>query len=152
MTVEHCKNELREGGVVFGVRLEEPVLVRIDPGNWIRSIDDNISRYEEIQKQKPRIIVFLLASSEETEYNKAKGHCTRVLRLKTQFILTSTIEEKGLSAAGKVVLQMAAKAGSKLWIVPKSHTYWQGKRVALASVSYSKGAKNNFTVALVGTT
>jgi hypothetical protein len=94
-----------------------------------------------------------LLSSEETNlYPHIKSYCTKHLKINTQFIQLSTLEVKGLPAAAKISLQMTVKSGNKLWIVPKNHPYWQDKKVALASISYSKNCKNSFSVALVGTT
>jgi hypothetical protein len=149
---EHCVNALREGGVMYGVALDTPYPLILGGGNWAESIDRCAKYYDDSKQERPKIIVFLLGTGEDALYNQAKAYCTRALRLKSQFVRVSTLQQKGASAAGKVALQMAAKAGSKLWIVPKSHKYWEGKRVALASISYSKGQKNNFTIALVGTT
>lgn len=99
-----------------------------------------------------KLILILLNDSEVNEYNRIKAFCTKVLKIKTQFARSSTILVKGLSACSKILLQMVAKEGNQLWIVPKTHKYWANKRVALASISYSMTFKNSFTIALVGTT
>jgi hypothetical protein len=51
----------------------------------------------------------LLNYDEVQHYNQAKKFCTKVLKIKTQFIKASTLDQKKLSAAGKIGLQMAAK-------------------------------------------
>ena len=57
-----------------------------------------------------------------------------------------------MSAAGKIGLQIAAKQGKTLWTVTRRHDYWKGRNVATASFTYSRGLRNQFTFALVGTT
>lgn len=133
--------------------MEQPLFIKLDSNKPIKDRLDEVLKVYQGKKIKLTLIVFLLAASESTAlYNPIKSYCTRNLRIRTQFVLASTLDQKREAAGGKVALQMAAKSGNKLWVVPKSHEYWTGRRVALASVSFSRGIKNNFTIALVGTT
>ena len=49
-------------------------------------------------------------------------------------------------------MQMAAKIGRILWTVSPQHSYWEKKYIATASVCYSRGLRNSYTVGMIGTT
>jgi chitinase len=119
---------------------------------WIDAIKQRIS--ESYPNQKPTIIVLVLQDSEVNLYNDIKRYCCKELKIFTQFFKASTLssDKKCMSAAGKIILEIAAKVGKKLWTVPPQHPYWKDRFVATASLSYSKGLKNSFTMAMVGTT
>jgi hypothetical protein len=47
---------------------------------------------------------------------------------------------------------MAAKKGFPIWEVQKMHPYWQDKKIASSSMSYSRSTNGDFTLGFVGTT
>lgn len=69
------------------------------------------------------------------------------------FLASTLQEEKAvMSIAGKIGIQISAKRGIAVWEVCKSHPYWNERRVAAASMSYSRSATRDFTLSFVGTT
>jgi hypothetical protein len=97
--------------------------------------------------------VLVLQDLEVNLYNAIKKFCSKEIKIFTQFFLASSLssEQKGKSAASKIILQMAAKVGRTLWTVQPQHSYWDNKFVATASVCYSRGLRNSYTVGMVGT-
>jgi hypothetical protein len=96
----------------------------------------------------------VLDSSEQTVYDDLKNFTIKYHQIKSQMVLTDTLSKNngGLSIAGKIGLQIAAKKGFAIWEVQKSHPYWKNKRVASSSMSYSKSTNGDFTLGFVGTT
>ena len=150
-----CYQNLVESAKTYGITIEEPLIVRINAAeDYAAAFVKKKTDYEENYKKKLQFVLVVLSfpEAESKTYNQLKALCTLNLMVKTQFARVETFKDKGIAAAGKVALQMAAKEGSKLWIVSRSHKYWEGRRIAMASISYSKTMFNKFTVALVGTT
>ena len=56
--------------------------------------------------------------------------------------------------AGKIALQMNAKLGLPLWIVPSKHPFWNSKNVMIGGLSVTKNLSpsnnENYVMALVG--
>ena len=92
------------------------------------------------QERSQLVLLFLLNPNEQTIYGFLKNTTVRNYQVKSQFVLTSSLREQStaLSVAGKIVIQIAAKKGLSLWQVERKHPYWAGKKVAIASMGYSR--------------
>jgi aubergine len=155
-------NLIRESSQTFGIVFPpEPQTIEVpltadqkqQNYNWGRSTSQYLSQLS-LQEKAQLILIFFFNPNEEDIYNTLKEGTIRRFHVKSQAILTSSLSKSqtAMSVAGKIGLQIAAKRGISLWEVKKKHPYWSSKRVAIASLGYSRSLKGSFTVAMVGST
>lgn len=118
---------------------------------WLNKIEEFLQTVKESKNKY--ILVFVFDPSEERIYDIVKNETVRKHQVKSQVFLTSSLKDHtALSVAGKIGLQIASKRGFPVWEVSKSHPYWQSKKIAVSSMSYSRSEKGIFTLAMIGTT
>lgn len=92
--------------------------------------------------------------NEERFYPELKRFLTKKLKIPSQVIrkrtLSNPVQQKNMSSASKIILQMNAKIGLPLWQVPETLNAFGKKNIMYGALSISKGAKG-FTLAFVGT-
>lgn len=96
-----------------------------------------------------------MRDTETRLYGDLKRYATGKLDCASQVILRrklSSSQKSSQACALKIVLQMNAKMGQSLWIVPNYSEYWNvaGRRVALAGIASSLG-RGGLMIGFVGT-
>lgn len=49
--------------------------------------------------------------------------------------------QKNISICGKILLQMNAKIGQALWVVPRRHKFWDKKKIMYGGLSVYRNQK-----------
>ena len=90
-----------------------------EPRQTLKSIEDIIEK-ESKKKESANIFWFIIPNSFKTNYSKLKKMVLKKnIERNSQITLTTTMQKKGFqSIVTKILLQMSAKVGNKLW-VPK---------------------------------
>lgn len=84
----------------------------------------------------------MFAPNEKSYYSELKKFITNTLRLPCQAVLKKTMASKNkITICGKILLQINAKIGFPLWIVPLKHPYWSKKTIMYGGLSIRKNLK-----------
>ena len=92
------------------------------------------------------IFWFIIPSSFKTQYKNIKRLCLKAgVEKFSQVSVTNTLQKKGMaSILTKILLQMAAKVGNRLW-VPKVSQKLQNSGVLLIGTELTKDSENKGT-------
>ena len=90
-----------------------------DPRNTVKSIESIINK-ELAQSNQTNMFWFIIPNSFKTHYSSLKKLVLKEgIEVNSQVCLVSTLQKKGFASVfTKILLQMSAKIGNKLW-VPK---------------------------------
>ena len=111
---EQLLDGLQKAGGTFGITFKEPRWIEYN-GNYVEHIIEPL--VSKVGECKPQIVVFLLPPAQKYFYSELKVACNDLAVL-SQVVMTRTVS-KGLSALGKIAIQINAKNNGSPWVFIK---------------------------------
>lgn len=142
----------RELARTFEIDLEKPQTFNLGEcvgRKSVGEIEDML--YRKIDK-KFDLVVVVLPNQIRFAYKNIKKICYLDLALLSQVVMSKTFEKKGYeSICAKVLQQIAAKHGSKLWVVKSPEFLPQKTMLVGANISNDKGESSRSVVGFCAT-
>jgi aubergine-like protein len=113
---------LRKAGATLGIEVDQPLFIGKFGSKNPKTLVPDLMKCIESERDRVRIVFIMFPKKiADTLYKQVKFECTKRFGIPTQFFsnyaYNFTKNISNLSVAGKVVAQMAAKLGNRLWLV-----------------------------------
>lgn len=143
----------RELARTFELELEKPTTFNLNDCMGRKSVSEiEDVLYRKIDKKFDMVVV-VLPNQVRFAYKNIKKICYLELALLSQVVMTKTFEKKGYeSICAKILHQIAAKRGSKLWVVQAPQYLPQKIMLIGANISNDKGESSRSVVGFCATT
>jgi aubergine-like protein len=155
--VDDMLKALKEAGQTLGIEVCPPFKRFISKSTKGRVSASDILKVIESEKERPRIVLMMFPkSTADTVYKQVKCECIKNLGILTQFFSNFSYRDhksiRNLSVASKLVAQMAAKLGNRLWLVniPASIQQREKRLVVVGADVFHKSLHSSIT-SVVGT-